>query len=58
VRFCPTGGIDADNAADYLELRNVPAVGGSWLAPRELIEQKAWREIEQRAAAAVQLTVA
>jgi 2-dehydro-3-deoxyphosphogluconate aldolase/(4S)-4-hydroxy-2-oxoglutarate aldolase len=56
VRFCPTGGIDADNAADYLELRNVAAVGGSWLAPRELIEQRAWREIEKRAAAAVHLT--
>jgi 2-dehydro-3-deoxyphosphogluconate aldolase/(4S)-4-hydroxy-2-oxoglutarate aldolase len=58
VRFCPTGGIDADNAASYLALRNVTAVGGSWLAPRELIEQQAWREIEQRAAAAVQLTAA
>jgi 2-dehydro-3-deoxyphosphogluconate aldolase/(4S)-4-hydroxy-2-oxoglutarate aldolase len=52
VRFCPTGGIDAENAPAYLELRNVAAVGGSWLAPRELIEQQAWREIEQRAAAA------
>jgi Entner-Doudoroff aldolase len=58
VRFCPTGGIDADNAATYLELPNVAAIGGSWLAPRKLIEQQEWREIEQRAAAAVQLTAA
>ncbi|MCW2966072.1 MAG: eda [Actinomycetia bacterium] len=58
ARFCPSGGIDADNAAGYLELRNVSAVGGSWLAPRELIENKAWREIERRAAAAVHLTEA
>jgi 2-dehydro-3-deoxyphosphogluconate aldolase/(4S)-4-hydroxy-2-oxoglutarate aldolase len=58
VRFCPTGGIDADNAATYLALRNVPAIGGSWLAPRELIANKAWPEIEQRAAAAVRLTTA
>jgi 2-dehydro-3-deoxyphosphogluconate aldolase/(4S)-4-hydroxy-2-oxoglutarate aldolase len=33
LRFCPTGGIDAKNAAAYLALRNVVAVGGSWVAP-------------------------
>jgi 2-dehydro-3-deoxyphosphogluconate aldolase/(4S)-4-hydroxy-2-oxoglutarate aldolase len=58
VRFCPSGGIDADNAAGYLELRNVAAVGGSWPAPRELIRNKAWGEIEGRAAAAVPMTAA
>jgi 2-dehydro-3-deoxyphosphogluconate aldolase/(4S)-4-hydroxy-2-oxoglutarate aldolase len=56
ARFCPSGGIDADNAAGYLELRNVAAVGGSWPAPRELIRNKAWQEIERRAAAAVPMT--
>jgi 2-dehydro-3-deoxyphosphogluconate aldolase/(4S)-4-hydroxy-2-oxoglutarate aldolase len=56
VRFCPSGGIDADNAEGYLELPNVAAVGGSWPAPRELIRSKAWREIEQRAASAVRMT--
>jgi 2-dehydro-3-deoxyphosphogluconate aldolase/(4S)-4-hydroxy-2-oxoglutarate aldolase len=56
VRLCPSGGIDADNAANYLELPNVVAVGGSWPAPRELIGNKAWREIERRAAAAVGMT--
>jgi 2-dehydro-3-deoxyphosphogluconate aldolase/(4S)-4-hydroxy-2-oxoglutarate aldolase len=55
VRFCPSGGVDADNAAHYLELSNVAAVGGSWPAPRELIRNKAWREIEQRAASAVRM---
>jgi 2-dehydro-3-deoxyphosphogluconate aldolase/(4S)-4-hydroxy-2-oxoglutarate aldolase len=58
ARFCPSGGIDANNAAGYLELRNVAAVGGSWPAPRALIQNKAWREIEQRAAAAVPMTTA
>jgi 2-dehydro-3-deoxyphosphogluconate aldolase/(4S)-4-hydroxy-2-oxoglutarate aldolase len=58
ARFCPSGGIDADNAAGYLELRNVAAVGGSWPAPRELIRNKAWGEIERRAAAAVPMTAA
>lgn len=34
LRFCPTGGIDMNNAAVYLALPNVIAVGGSWVAPR------------------------
>jgi 2-dehydro-3-deoxyphosphogluconate aldolase/(4S)-4-hydroxy-2-oxoglutarate aldolase len=55
VRFCPTGGIDAGNAAGYLELRNVPVVGGSWPAPRDLIASKAWREIERRASEAARM---
>lgn len=38
LRFCPTGGIDATNAAAYLALPNVVAVGGSWVAPKEAIE--------------------
>jgi 2-dehydro-3-deoxyphosphogluconate aldolase/(4S)-4-hydroxy-2-oxoglutarate aldolase len=33
VRFCPTGGVTADNAAAYLALANVACVGGSWVAP-------------------------
>lgn len=37
IRFCPTGGIDMSNAADYLALPNVFAVGGSWVAPREAL---------------------
>jgi 2-dehydro-3-deoxyphosphogluconate aldolase/(4S)-4-hydroxy-2-oxoglutarate aldolase len=37
LRFCPTGGIDMKNAAAYLALPNVVAVGGSWVAPREAI---------------------
>jgi 2-dehydro-3-deoxyphosphogluconate aldolase/(4S)-4-hydroxy-2-oxoglutarate aldolase len=52
VRFCPTGGIGADNARDYLELDNVLAVGGSWPAPRTLIRSKAWAQIERLAAGA------
>jgi 2-dehydro-3-deoxyphosphogluconate aldolase/(4S)-4-hydroxy-2-oxoglutarate aldolase len=37
LRFCPTGGIDMSNAAHYLALPNVFAVGGSWVAPREAL---------------------
>lgn len=55
VMFCPTGGIDADSAADYLSLANVACVGGSWLAPAELIANNRWDEISRRAEAASQL---
>jgi 2-dehydro-3-deoxyphosphogluconate aldolase/(4S)-4-hydroxy-2-oxoglutarate aldolase len=37
LRFCPTGGVDQANAAAYLALANVVAVGGSWPAPKDLI---------------------
>lgn len=36
VKFCPTGGIDQSNAATYLALPNVFAVGGSWVIPRNV----------------------
>jgi 2-dehydro-3-deoxyphosphogluconate aldolase/(4S)-4-hydroxy-2-oxoglutarate aldolase len=40
LKFCPTGGIDAKNAADYLALPNVLAVGGSWVAPKAAIDAR------------------
>lgn len=45
VRFCPTGGIDTANAADYLALDNVLCVGGSWVAPRQLVQKGEWAAI-------------
>ncbi len=55
--FCPTGGIDAESAAHYLALPNVACVGGSWLAPANLVAQKNWAEITRRAELACQLAV-
>ncbi|MDB5971799.1 MAG: keto-deoxy-phosphogluconate aldolase [Hydrocarboniphaga sp.] len=57
VRFCPTGGIDAATAPQFLALPNVACVGGSWLAPPDLVEQGRWSEITALAKAAVQLGV-
>jgi 2-dehydro-3-deoxyphosphogluconate aldolase/(4S)-4-hydroxy-2-oxoglutarate aldolase len=37
LRFCPTGGIGTKNAAAYLALPNVVAVGGSWVAPKDAV---------------------
>lgn len=46
VRFCPTGGVSAKNAKDYLGLPNVVCVGGSWVAPDEMVREGRWAEIE------------
>ncbi|WP_368640314.1 bifunctional 4-hydroxy-2-oxoglutarate aldolase/2-dehydro-3-deoxy-phosphogluconate aldolase [Castellaniella ginsengisoli] len=43
--FCPTGGIHAGNAAQYLALPNVGCVGGSWLTPAAAIEARQWDAI-------------
>ena len=45
VRFIPTGGIDAQNICDYLEIPQVIACGGSWMVKPELIRQKHFDEI-------------
>src|SRR4051812_8825753 len=49
ARFCPTGGVGEDNAAEWLALPNVVAVGGSWLAPAADIRVAAWDRIAERA---------
>lgn len=38
VSFCPTGGVNLENLNDYLSLKNVLCVGGSWICPKELLE--------------------
>jgi 2-dehydro-3-deoxyphosphogluconate aldolase/(4S)-4-hydroxy-2-oxoglutarate aldolase len=45
LRFCPTGGVSADNAAQYLALPNVPCVGGSWVAPPSAMAAGDWARI-------------
>ena len=56
LRFCPTGGISAASAADFLALPNVLCVGGSWLTPADRLAAGDWAGIEQLARAAAQLT--
>ena len=50
VNFMPTGGVTPDNVATYLRLKNVCAVGGSWLTPRELLMGQQWEALYQIAA--------
>jgi 2-dehydro-3-deoxyphosphogluconate aldolase/(4S)-4-hydroxy-2-oxoglutarate aldolase len=53
--FCPTGGVSLENAESYLSLPNVVCVGGSWVAPAKLVEERDWQAIEQLAADAARL---
>lgn len=58
VTFCPTGGVNPDNAAHYLSLPNVLCAGGSWVAPNELVAAGRWNEIESLARQASHLGAA
>ncbi|QMT33609.1 bifunctional 4-hydroxy-2-oxoglutarate aldolase/2-dehydro-3-deoxy-phosphogluconate aldolase [Conchiformibius steedae DSM 2580] len=53
--FCPTGGISAATAPDYLRLPNVLCVGGSWLAPKAAVAARDWETISRLAREAAAL---
>ena len=59
IRFMPTGGINADNAGDYLASPKVLCCGGSWMVKKNLIQEKDFDKIEQlvREAAAIRKEV-
>ncbi|WP_330349945.1 bifunctional 4-hydroxy-2-oxoglutarate aldolase/2-dehydro-3-deoxy-phosphogluconate aldolase [Streptomyces sp. NBC_00582] len=52
ARFCPTGGVGPDNAAEYLALPNVACVGGTWMLPADAVAARDWARIEGLARAA------
>ncbi|HBY41083.1 2-dehydro-3-deoxyphosphogluconate aldolase / (4S)-4-hydroxy-2-oxoglutarate aldolase [Marisediminitalea aggregata] len=54
ITFCPTGGIGLGNYNDYLALKNVKCVGGSWVAPDDAINSGDWARITQLAKEAVE----
>jgi 2-dehydro-3-deoxyphosphogluconate aldolase/(4S)-4-hydroxy-2-oxoglutarate aldolase len=55
IRFCPTGGVSMRNARDYLDLPNVVCAGGSWVAPKQMVESGDWAGIEALAKEAAAL---
>jgi len=57
ISFCPTGGVSIKNAMDYLSLPNVICVGGSWVAPKNLVETGDWEGITALAKEAAALKV-
>lgn len=56
VRFCPTGGVTAANAVDFLALPNVVCVGGSWLTPQDTLARGNWAQVTALAFQASRLT--
>ncbi|WP_445810283.1 bifunctional 4-hydroxy-2-oxoglutarate aldolase/2-dehydro-3-deoxy-phosphogluconate aldolase [Yoonia sp.] len=55
VKFCPTGGVTLQNAPAYLALSNTLCVGGSWVAPADLVQAGDWAGITALAAQAAAL---
>ena len=53
IRFCPTGGVNDDNAAAYLANKNVACVGGSLATPKSLVQAQDWAGLEAHVASLV-----
>jgi 2-dehydro-3-deoxyphosphogluconate aldolase/(4S)-4-hydroxy-2-oxoglutarate aldolase len=47
VKFCPTGGVQLNNLAEFLALPNVFVAGGSWLSPKDWVQQQNWAAITE-----------
>ena len=54
ITFCPTGGVSPANYRDYLALKNVACVGGSWLAPSDAVAAGDWERITALAREAIE----
>lgn len=52
LSYIPLGGVSESNLHEYAAFPNVTAIGGSWIAKRESINNQCWIEIEERAAKA------
>lgn len=55
IKFCPTGGVNLKNAIEYLSLSNTLCVGGSWVAPKAMVEAGDWDGIKALAVEAAAL---
>lgn len=55
LRFIPLGGLNAKIMTSYLADSSIAALGGSWLAPRDLIMAGAWEEISSLAAQTIEI---
>ena len=55
ITFCPTGGVSPGNARNYLSLTNVVCAGGSWVAPKQMVQNGNWAGIETLAREASRL---
>ena len=58
VRFMPTGGVTTENVKNYLALKEVAAVGGTWLGKADLIAAGEWEKIADTVRAASEMVKA
>jgi len=49
VKYIPLGGVTIDNLASYAQFDRILAIGGSWIAPKDLIKTQNWSKITKRA---------
>ncbi|WP_289054861.1 bifunctional 4-hydroxy-2-oxoglutarate aldolase/2-dehydro-3-deoxy-phosphogluconate aldolase [Carboxylicivirga marina] len=49
LKFIPLGGVNVNNAADYLKSPLITAIGGSWIAKQDLIQGEQWDTITRNA---------
>ena len=54
MRFCPTGGVNLNNLNDFLSLENVLCVGGSWIVPKDTLQEKDFQQITRLCAEAIE----
>ena len=55
IKYIPLGGVSIDNLRSYAQFDSILAVGGSWIANKELINTQNWNEITKRAKEAVKI---
>lgn len=55
LEYIPLGGVSTENIREYLSYPSIPAVGGSWLAPKDVIRAKDWKTITQNAREATEI---
>jgi len=55
IKYVPLGGLSLGNMTSYLESPLIAALGGSWLAPRDLISQEQWGQITKNARTAADI---
>ena len=53
LRFIPTGGVTEGNLGEWLKVKSVVAVGGTWIAKTDDIREGRWADITRKAKAAV-----
>jgi 2-dehydro-3-deoxyphosphogluconate aldolase/(4S)-4-hydroxy-2-oxoglutarate aldolase len=53
IKYIPLGGLNIQNSAAYLQHPKILGIGGSWIAPRKLIQQQDWNRIEKNAREAI-----